>query len=507
MTTPAPQRRRAVALTACLALYGCADPPPTAPTANNALVVAVPAARTASNRVAATIERHLPDGFPFPVRDCVDCYLRWADLPDADLSGGDLRRSDLSRANLQGADLSDADLRGADLSHARLGGADLSGALWVDGTVCANGSVGRCRPASDNPLLEALATAAVLPTPGTASFKIASGDDDLLDVRVTKWYGGHRAAVTLTYDSAYGTWYNHSSIADLAAREGLPINHELVTSFYEQPLYYPLLQNIRRELVARDRHLYGHGHLHVDHDALSYEDALASFRRCYQLMEHWGLRPRAYAYPHSAGLAQSTQRAVRDAGFICARGSSLGLDEIYICPDDTVEPENWYYLPAVSVAGEFDNYIHNHAELVPVLEEGLERTAWVIVMYHAIGMPLGWGYYPTRNFRQDVAWMGDQDFWGANMDDAAAYIRERNNLRVTLESVTASGDILLSFEDGLDDEIYDQPLTIDIEPRADLATERIRVRTPGGRRFVEVVDGRARLDVRPDGGVYTLRLY
>jgi uncharacterized protein YjbI with pentapeptide repeats len=47
---------------------------------------------------------------------------------------------DKSDANLSGANLSGALLSGAYLS----GGADLSGAIWTDGRVCAEGSVGSC---------------------------------------------------------------------------------------------------------------------------------------------------------------------------------------------------------------------------------------------------------------------------------------------------------------------------------------------------------------------------
>lgn len=70
--------------------------------------------------------------------------LRYADLAGAQLTGTGLRAADLRGARLVDVDLSYADLRearleGADLSMARLGNA-----LWIDGRVCAPGSVGQC---------------------------------------------------------------------------------------------------------------------------------------------------------------------------------------------------------------------------------------------------------------------------------------------------------------------------------------------------------------------------
>ncbi len=76
---------------------------------------------------------------------CVGCYLS-----NARLSGMDLTNADLRGANLIGATLIRATLYGANLRGAKLAGANFSGALWVDGSICRVGSVGRCirkRPA------------------------------------------------------------------------------------------------------------------------------------------------------------------------------------------------------------------------------------------------------------------------------------------------------------------------------------------------------------------------
>lgn len=80
--------------------------------------------------------------------------LRYADLSGADMSYAQLVRADLLGANLQYADLSmcdliNADLRFADLTNGRMDGALLTGArfsgtIWLDGSVCAEGSIGEC---------------------------------------------------------------------------------------------------------------------------------------------------------------------------------------------------------------------------------------------------------------------------------------------------------------------------------------------------------------------------
>lgn len=73
--------------------------------------------------------------------------LRDARLGGAVLVGASLRGADLGGADLAGADLSYADLLGADLTGANLGAATLDNAIWIDGNICAPGSVGRCQTA------------------------------------------------------------------------------------------------------------------------------------------------------------------------------------------------------------------------------------------------------------------------------------------------------------------------------------------------------------------------
>lgn len=70
--------------------------------------------------------------------------LRGAQLADAVLIGVSLRGSDLRAADLRRANLAYADLSGATLEGADLAGAVLDNAIWVDGRLCAPGSVGQC---------------------------------------------------------------------------------------------------------------------------------------------------------------------------------------------------------------------------------------------------------------------------------------------------------------------------------------------------------------------------
>lgn len=87
-------------------------------------------------------------------KDLIGARLEKANLKGIDLSGADLRGAELEEADLRGANLTNANLKNSDLEGANLKdavitganfhGAELEYAIWVDGRVCAEGSVGGC---------------------------------------------------------------------------------------------------------------------------------------------------------------------------------------------------------------------------------------------------------------------------------------------------------------------------------------------------------------------------
>lgn len=79
-----------------------------------------------------------------------------ANLEGANFQGSDLRNAQLNRtgnmppnnlrwASFKNADMREANLRGSVLFETNFEGANLSGATWIDGRICAPGSIGMCR--------------------------------------------------------------------------------------------------------------------------------------------------------------------------------------------------------------------------------------------------------------------------------------------------------------------------------------------------------------------------
>lgn len=347
-----------------------------------------------------------------------------------------------------------------------------------------------------------------------APFRYAIQEDEhrLLELEVLKWPQGRRAAVSITYDAAYGTHPDHHLAVDAVLARGMTMDFEMVSAIYVQAKNRPLLEQIQNQLVPQGIHFFGHGHQHINHDSLSYEETLADFQLNFDLMERWGLRPRAYAYPGSAGRLARTQLANRTAGFLCARGMSVDPREMCICPGDTTEPANWYYLPsAVLSQGESASYVNSYEELEPILADALQRRAWVILMHHAVGIPEGWGYFPLADFERELDYLAGHDFWSGNMDMAALYIKERNAFAPQLQRVDRSKGrrrFSLVLADGLDNTTYDQPLTFELRFDTRLKGDSLHVEPAlGGRSDFALVAGAVQLAAVPDEQTYLLSLH
>ncbi len=351
-----------------------------------------------------------------------------------------------------------------------------------------------------------------------------------LNASVAKWFDNHAAAISITNDD-WPIPGREPDIDSYVMERGLVMGYEIVTgnSFSGERIFSgpddERIAYLMSELVPNGFSYYGHGHNHVDHDELSYEEALESFQACYDTMKDWGMKPVAYAYPRSAGHEEETQRALEAAGFLSGRinirdsGGFLNrllarnAGKFYNIPGSQLAPDNWFGLRAVEMQSiEFegcDRCINDNDELTPILDEALERTAWVILSYHSIGQRENWGWYDWDEFRKDVQSIAARDFWTAPMNDITLYVRERENAVITLDLVEGGAgteSIEVTLSDGLDNVRFDQPLTILFDQPTDWVGRPFTVSQDGELLDELVFDTEAvALSLEPNERPYLLR--
>ncbi len=75
----------------------------------------------------------------FVNKKCHNC-----DLYKANFSGADLTNADFTGSNLISANFQNATLYGANFTDVSMAGANFNGAMWIDGSMCDEGSYGTC---------------------------------------------------------------------------------------------------------------------------------------------------------------------------------------------------------------------------------------------------------------------------------------------------------------------------------------------------------------------------
>jgi hypothetical protein len=271
-----------------------------------------------------------------------------------------------------------------------------------------------------------------------------------------------------------------------------------------------------QQIVQNGFGYFGHGHRHIDHDALSYDESYNDFKLCYETMKQFGLKPVAYAYPGGWGYHLRTRTALADAGFLCGRKyEQLDNKNPFIMPDTISEPVDWFALPALVMQSY--NYdacyicINNTSELIPFLNECLEKTAWLIITYHSIGFHEGYGFYEMEDFKSDMTAIKGRDFWNASMNQVVLYIREKKKAELEVKwrknKYYDIEKIIIKLDDELPDDYYDQPLTVSFDIPSDWINRKLKLSENG-----EQIDEfsfnstQAEISIIPSGTGYELKL-
>lgn len=319
---------------------------------------------------------------------------------------------------------------------------------------------------------------------------------------VKKWLNGKSAAVSLTYDS--GWCGDGQEIVDAIKNRNLAIDFEVVTAFYNVPTRKFLVDQMAAMRKEGFVHFYGHGHEHIQHDNLTYDSAFASFQKCFNLMKEWNLQPKAYAYPGSSGKLQKTQDANKNAGFICARGVNYNINGCNILPENGSSAIDWYFLPSVFMSSKDANAVVSHAKLVRHLVNTLNSKSWTILMYHSIGIPDGYAYYPLGDFMNDLETISENDFWCDHLDNIALYIKERQNFRIDQRYNASQDDFKIKFYDNMDNDIYDQVLTVEMHFVESIHSISVSP-SLNGKKYYNITNGKLILNILPNEQEYTFK--
>jgi len=336
-----------------------------------------------------------------------------------------------------------------------------------------------------------------------------------IPVKIAKWYDNHTAAISIDDDAGSVASPAEQIVQQLVKENNLIIDYEFVTERYRSDSIR--LNYLYEKFLPMGFGYFGHGDRHINHDTLSEEESYKSFKKCYDTMIDFGLKPVSYAYPGGFGHLNRTQRSLKRAGFLSSRRfEKLDVFDPYIIPDDETEPPNWYELPSL-VMQSYDFVscsicINNTADLIPHLDKTLEKHAWLIITYHSIGQPGSYGFYYLKDFKNDLKEIKKRDFWVTHNDDATLYIYEKNAARVNVQFFNNEDllkqKITIRISDDFDNKKFDVPLTLLFNVPGNWLRRKLKLAQ--GTDIIEEFEfetNPVKISLPPDEKEYTLYIY
>jgi len=184
-------------------------------------------------------------------------------------------------------------------------------------------------------------------------------------------------------------------------------------------------------------------------------------------------------------------KTVAEESYLAGRGGQ-GLSSGPIIKDP-------FIVPSVRVGG-----TDSFPSWVRTLEMNSQRRGWMVFTFHGFAREVR---RVSESGRQPVAigkleallhYLSERSYWTAPFGRVYRYAVERHNSRLVFKEISDDG-IVLSLDDGLDDAIYSEALTVEVLPPADMEVDTILSEDGDLIPFSTVSKGWIRFETVPDG--------
>ncbi|MFW6180348.1 MAG: polysaccharide deacetylase family protein [Spirochaetota bacterium] len=323
------------------------------------------------------------------------------------------------------------------------------------------------------------------------------------------WPGFRRAACSLTFDD--GTLDQYLLAFPELERRGLKGTFFLITRYTSTGRWDD--QEDTRKLInwdqARVLHQAGHeigshGRTHADFSAPGTNvrfELLGSYLRLKRELEQDGGYTLAWTYWRSNPAARSLAARL----YLGARGGA-GVLEKYMQSGHTYPYRQGFDYYQVGSLG-----MRNREYAKPWREGGdriFAEEGWLVLCFHGFTdgtlepALLGWEPLHLERFRAILDYVESRGFWVAPFGTVVRYARQRElaSLRV-VESMERA--VVMTLEDGLDDRVFDQQLSIQVNLPPDWT--RVEVVQHNSPLPLETIPEGVRFDALPDGSAIVLR--
>ncbi len=345
------------------------------------------------------------------------------------------------------------------------------------------------------------------------------------DVSVNTWAGGKKAAFSFTFDDGYISQYMYAN--PILKSFGFYATYFAITSVVTDTLpiiyRYDTWPHIR-ELAAEGNEIGAHSVTHPDLTTLPVGNENTPGTITYELYQSKkkieeeipGQKCISLAYPYCTynndikTVAHRYYQAARTCGNDTNPVNIYGMDWYSVSSSDVLFDQ-----PRKTLSDDQDEF----SSYTNMLQNKLiPNGKWTVFLAHEV-LPFSQissgaadaFYYPvsTEWLTELCQWIkqkSDNGFiWVATFGNVTRYIKERQNFSYTLITSNSS-EIQFNPIDGLDDSIYNYPLTVDVTVPAEW--KNVKVSQGGNVSYVSTyANGNntyAKINIIPDGGIVTL---
>ncbi len=287
--------------------------------------------------------------------------------------------------------------------------------------------------------------------------------------RIARWYGFKQAACSLTFDD--GTLDQYVLALPELEKRNLKATFFLITKYVRRG--YWIDSGVRRELFSWDtaREIYHAGHEIGSHTKTHTDTTKKETNVKRELKDSYARIKRELSVSDGLTLAWPYWRSTKESRNIAARyyiaaRSGSGVLERYV-DENSVNiaevPGGFYSVNSFGI---------RRKELVKPWEWYCSRMyaegGWFVLNFHGITDPalkrewLGWAPLTLQDFRYVLDYVVHEGFWIAPFGTVARYARERESAMIFFLAGSDT-EVVFTLEDGLDDEMYNQPLSLEVD--------------------------------------------
>ncbi|MBN1560281.1 polysaccharide deacetylase family protein [candidate division KSB1 bacterium] len=277
---------------------------------------------------------------------------------------------------------------------------------------------------------------------GCSRFGRAQTVDSPYEIGV--WRGFRTAAVSFTFDD--GTANQFSKAVPLFNEFGFNLTLFTVTRSIEYGLpNWDVLQNT----AAQGHEIAAHTLTHTSFAGMSDSLQTLELRDCQSDIDS-----------HISG-----QKCVTMAYAFCVTGNKSLCAQYYIAAricSGVIEPRTPRDFMAISsiICGT-EGSVKTADHFISRFTSTVKSGGWCVLLLHGVDDDGGWSPVPSSTLRETLEYLhaNPNDYWIETFGNVARYIKERDAASVA-EIAATDTDITVRVTDGLDDAIYNYPVTL-----------------------------------------------